>query len=88
MMKSPAISPKRLSMASVDNMDINEIKNLIEIDGGKFIIVENGKPIMVVTSFEEYKKKLTGKKNNPCPASSPVPEELQSEELKLDDLPL
>ena len=69
-------------------MDLNEIKNLIEIDGGKFIIVENGKPTMVVVSFEEYKKKLTGKKNNPHPVSNHVAKELQSEELKLDDLPL
>ena len=69
-------------------MDFNEIKNLIEIDGGKFIIVENGKPTMVVVSFEEYKKKLTGKKNNPQLASHAVAKELQSEELRLDDLPL
>ena len=69
-------------------MDINEIKNLIEIDGGKFIIVENGKPAMVIVSFEEYKKKLTEKKNNPRPAANPAPQELKSEELKLDDLPL
>ena len=68
-------------------MDLNEIKNLIEIDGGKFIIVENGKPAMVIVSFEEYKKKLTGKKNNLQPVN-PAPKELQSEELRLDDLPL
>jgi len=69
-------------------MDLNEIKNLIEIDGGKFIIVENGKPTMVVVGFEEYKKKLTGKGSNPRFVSHPVAKELQSEELKLDDLPL
>ncbi|MBI2626301.1 MAG: hypothetical protein HYW69_01765, partial [Candidatus Nealsonbacteria bacterium] len=43
-------------------MDFDEIKNLIEIDGGKFIIVENGKPTIVIASFEEYKKKLIGSK--------------------------
>ena len=69
-------------------MDLNEIKNLIEIDGGKFIIIENGKPAMVVVSFEEYKKKLTGQKKHSQPFNNPAPKELQSEELKLDDLPL
>ncbi len=69
-------------------MDINEIKNLIEIDGGKFIVVENGKPVFVIISFEEYKKKLTPKKENPVQVVSPTPKELQSEDLKLEDLPL
>lgn len=72
-------------------MDLNEIKNLIEIDGGKFIIVENGKPSIVVTSFEEYKKKLLEKKANPENAKKelrPIPKELESEALKLEDLPL
>lgn len=66
-------------------MDMDEIKNLIEIDGGKFIIVENGKPVMVVTGFEEYKKKLilsAGKEKKP------LPKELESEPLRLEDLPL
>lgn len=67
-------------------MDLNEIKQLIESDGGKFIIVENGKPLMVITSFEEYKKKFINKKNNPV--KKPIPKELQDGELKLEDLPL
>ncbi|MBI2041901.1 MAG: hypothetical protein HYT20_02705 [Candidatus Nealsonbacteria bacterium] len=72
-------------------MDLNEIKNLIEIDGGKFIIVENGKPEMVVTSFEDYKKRLIEKKINPAVIKKEqriVPKELESEPLKLEDLPL
>ena len=67
-------------------MDLNEIRQLIEADGGKFIIVENGKPLMVVISFEEYKKKLI--KNKPTKKEQkPIPKELQEEELKLEDLP-
>ena len=76
-------------------MDLNEIKNLIEIDGGKFIIVENGKPIMVILSFEDYKNKLKlNKQDNPGninPAQKkqrPIPKELEEEELKIEDLPL
>jgi len=70
-------------------VDINEIKNLIEIDGGKFIIVEDGKPVMVVTSFEEYKNKLIGKRENPQKKEEkPIPKELLEEPLKLEDLPI
>jgi hypothetical protein len=70
-------------------MELNEIKNLIEIDGGKFIIVEDGKPVMVVTSFEEYKKKLTGRKDElPKREERPVPKEILDEALKLEDLPI
>lgn len=43
-------------------MDLNEIYNLIQAEGGKFIIVENGKPILVVTSFDDYQKRYN--KNN------------------------
>ena len=89
-------------------MDINEIKNLIEIDGGKFIIVENGKPIMVVVGFDDYKNKIIENKTNQPAAKKEqkplyadplrrsfseaskqeMPKELESEPLKLEDLPL
>jgi len=69
-------------------MDLNEIKKLIEEDGGKIIIVENGEPVMVVTSFADYKKGRV--KSAPAPkerASKPLPPELNNEELKIEDLP-
>ena len=72
-------------------VDLNEIKNLIEIDGGKFIIVENGKPEMVVMSFDDYKKRLLEKKTIPAVVRKEqriMPKELESEPLKLEDLPL
>jgi len=69
-------------------MDLNEIKKIIEEDDGKIIIVENGEPVMVVTSYAEYKK---GKgKPEPKPKEKnlkPLPVELSSEELKIEDLP-
>ena len=65
-------------------MDLNEIKKIIEADGGKFIIVEDGKPIMVITSFEDYaKKKLQSEKK----IKEPVPQELDEEDVKIEDLP-
>jgi len=70
-------------------MDLNEIKKIVKADGGKFIIIENGEPIMVVTSFEEYKKKLGPSKNDfEKKDRKEIPEELKEEELKVEDLPL
>jgi prevent-host-death family protein len=69
-------------------MDLNEIKKIIEEDGGKIIIVENGEPVMVVTSYAEYKKG----RSKPEPKAKekslkPLPPELSAEELKIEDLP-
>ncbi|MBI2644123.1 MAG: hypothetical protein HYW95_01280 [Candidatus Wildermuthbacteria bacterium] len=75
-------------------MDLNEIKDLIEKDGGKFIIVEGGKPTMVILSFEEYRKKVGGatapkisQVQVPLQPSEPV-ERAREEGLTIDDLPL
>ncbi len=43
-------------------MELKEIKNLIEKDGGKIIIIEGDNPAIVIMSFEEYKKTLEAKK--------------------------
>jgi len=65
-------------------MDLNEIKKLIEEDGGKIIIVENGEPTMIVTSFADYmKKKAKPEKKE----QKPIPKELEEEDLKIEDLP-
>ncbi len=80
-------APRKIqdSRKILNTMDLNEIKNLIEIDGGKFIIIENGKAEIVIMSFDEYKKRLT-----PSVAlakegreKKPIPKELESEELRL-----
>ena len=60
-------------------MDFNEIKNLIQQEGGKIIVVENGKPVMVVLSFEDFKARNNNKKEEP---------QNNDEELTIDDLPL
>ena len=71
-------------------MDFNEIKNLIQQEGGKIIIVENGRPVMVVLSFEDFKARNSNKK---IQAQAPLLQEPQNnneneEELTIDDLPL
>ncbi len=75
-------------------MDLNEIKKLIEEDGGKIIIVENGEPVLVVTSFNDYKaarvprvKPEARPKERAERAVKPLPPELNGEELKIEDLP-
>ena len=41
----------------VKPMDLREIKELLERDGGKIIIVENEKPTLVVMAFDDYRKR-------------------------------
>ncbi|KPJ55808.1 hypothetical protein AMJ49_06335 [Parcubacteria bacterium DG_74_2] len=53
-------------------MDLNEIKNLIALDGGKFIIVENGKPVLTIMSFGEYKKIMENSGKGSSEKTSPL----------------
>jgi len=39
-----------------------ELKEIIDIAGGRYIIVENGKPAYIVMSFREYKEAILGRK--------------------------
>lgn len=77
-------------------MDLDEIKEIIQKSGGKFIIVENGKPEMVVMSFEDFKKDYSSPTTHTPPPTVPVsktgeklqvPKELEEEPLKIEDLP-
>lgn len=58
-------------------MDLNEIKSLLGNGGGKIVIVEDGKPTLVILSYEEYK----GGNVASLVANA-------KEELTVDDLPL
>ena len=66
-------------------MDFEEIKNLIQQEGGKIIVVENGKPVMVVLSFEDFKARNNKKVQVQAPHEEP---QNTDEELTIDDLPL
>jgi len=72
-------------------MDFEEIKEIIKADGGKIIIIEDGKPVMVITSFEDYRKNLRQKPeklNFPeKKIEKQLPKELEEDELKIEDLP-
>jgi hypothetical protein len=70
-------------------MDLNEMKNLIGEDGGKLVIVENGEPVLIVTSYADYQKNKKGGAPKAAPkVEKPMPAELLNEELKIEDLPL
>ncbi len=58
-------------------MNLEEIKQILEKEKGKIVIVENGEPTMVISPFDNKKK------NKP----NPVPQELTEDELKIEDLP-
>lgn len=45
-------------------MSIEEIQNLIDKTGGKYIIVENGKPSYVAMSWKEYGNFLESRKDS------------------------
>ena len=74
-------------------MNLHELKDIIQKDGGKIIIVENDKPELVVMAFEEYRAKIKGK-----PVSLPVEpvqrnddlsgQDRERSDLTIDDLPL
>ncbi len=63
-------------------MDLDEIKKIIENEEGKVVIVENGKPTIVISKFEENSVGIEK------PIRKEIPEELKEEELKIEDLPV
>jgi prevent-host-death family protein len=81
-------------------VNFEELKNLIEKEEGKIIIVEKGEPVAVLISYKDYKKGREGgnlagfasafsqrmESNSYFPRE--MPEELKKEELKIEDLPV
>jgi PHD/YefM family antitoxin component YafN of YafNO toxin-antitoxin module len=70
-------------------MDLNELKKIINGEASKIIIIENGEPVFVAMSFEEYRKMkghISSHSNNSKDLSSSA-KELIEEPLKIEDLP-
>ncbi|MCH8048683.1 hypothetical protein IIC44_01125 [Patescibacteria group bacterium] len=69
-------------------MDLEELKNILKKDKGKIIIVENGKPVMIISSYE-YDEESKSKQEE---VVEPLlrDEDIGSipGELTIDDLPL
>lgn len=73
-------------------MDFEQIKNLIPQNGEKYIIVENGKPVLVLLSFEDYQKTFNSKEKKETEQEktlSLIPQNTPKikNELTLEDLP-
>jgi PHD/YefM family antitoxin component YafN of YafNO toxin-antitoxin module len=75
-------------------LNLDDLRQLIESEGGKVVIIENGKQPLVLTTLEEYKK---AKQAIQPPMSfgtqfaadvRPVPKEFEEEPLKIEDLPV
>ena len=68
-------------------MDLEELKHILKKDKGKIIIVENGKPVMIILPYEEQDFK-----NSKEEAAEPLEEREEigpmPGELTIDDLPL
>ena len=68
-------------------MDLEELKRILEKDKGKIIIVENGKPIMVILPYENLVAKDSSKDMQE-PFEQERGESEDPRELTIDDLPL
>lgn len=70
-------------------MDIEDIKQFIPEDGEKIILMENGKPVVVLMSFNTYKKEFRLKEEEKKNISEPLSHNQDSmkNELTIEDLP-
>lgn len=55
-------------------MNLEDIKEIIKKDNGKFIIVEDGEPVMVIISWGEYQKVLDLRENPVEERTAKLPE--------------
>jgi len=68
-------------------MDLKEIKKIIEEEGGKIIIASEDGPALVVMRLSDYRGKKEAKIESKVEPAPKVPQELETESLKIDDLP-
>jgi len=67
-------------------MDIEDIKQFIPEDGEKIILMENGKPVVVLMSFNNYKREFKFVKQDKLHNNEEVNQETKKE-LTIEDLP-
>lgn len=59
------------------------IKNILKKNNGTCIIVEDGKPVYVVTQFDEYEKMLNGQLAVEAPMPTPVKKIIAEKEVEM-----
>ena len=73
-------------------MDLNEIKKFVPGNGERYIFIENGKPVLVLLSFEDYQKRFNSREGKETEREKTLPLISQrtpkiKNELTLEDLP-
>ena len=68
-------------------MELKEIKKIIEEEGGKIILAQENGPTLIIMKLEDYRGKKEAKAEVKNEQISKVPRELETESLKIDDLP-
>ena len=70
-------------------MDFNEIKKFVPDNGERYIFIENGKPVLVLMNFEDYKKRFGNVKEESEKTLPLIPQKTEKikNELTLEDLP-
>ncbi|HNY35867.1 MAG TPA: hypothetical protein PLD14_02260 [Candidatus Pacearchaeota archaeon] len=68
-------------------MELKEIQKIIEEEGGKIVLAQENGPTLIIMKLEDYRNKKETKAEVKTEQISKVPRELETETLKIDDLP-
>lgn len=68
-------------------MELKEIQKIIEEEGGKIVLAQENGPTLIIMKLEDYRSKKEAKVEVKTEQISKVPRELETETLKIDDLP-
>lgn len=68
-------------------MELNEIKKIIEEEGGKIVLAQENGPTLIIMKLEDYRGKKEVKSEIKNEPAAKIPRELEVEALKIDDLP-
>lgn len=71
-------------------MDLNDLKTILQREGGKIIIVENGSPTLIVSLYQNGSRQASGIPQDMPEEEPELPDTIEpdNEELTVDDLPL
>lgn len=68
-------------------MELNEIKKIIEEEGGKIVLAQDNGPTLIIMKLEDYRNKKEVKSEVKIEPVPRVSREVEVESLKIDDLP-
>lgn len=68
-------------------MNINEIKKIIEEEGGKIIIPGENGPTIIIMTLDDYRNGKVNNYKKPEPKNSTSTREVEKDSLRIDDLP-